>query len=189
MRPVLELTIPGDPVAQPRYAERVFVHGKRVIRQRFIPNVGTPDERGRKHDRHPIIAFKALVRQVATSLYTGPLLDTPIALELLFVFQRPSTSIRKTKPNPREPRAGKPDADNCIKAVKDALNGVVWVDDARVCREVAEKINGAAGERPFTLVRVFAMEELGPLAVSVPPLSDDGEAVLPSPPQKGLFGP
>lgn len=36
----------------------------------------------------------------------------------------------------------KPDADNIIKAVGDALNGVVWEDDSRIARVSVSKVYG-----------------------------------------------
>ena len=46
------------------------------------------------------------------------------------------------------------DLDNICKAVKDACNGVAWVDDARVYKLDAEMFDGA--ERPRVEVRVVA---------------------------------
>jgi len=52
---------------------------------------------------------------------------------------------------------GKPDVDNIVKAVKDALNGVVWTDDAQVVELAAEK---RYGERARVWVKVSEIEQL-----------------------------
>lgn len=44
----------------------------------------------------------------------------------------------------------KPDADNVVKAAKDAMNGVVWLDDAQV---FAVTITKGYGDTPRVLVR------------------------------------
>lgn len=41
--------------------------------------------------------------------------------------------VRATAPT------GKPDLDNCVKLIADALNGLVWQDDKQIVRLVAEK--------------------------------------------------
>jgi Holliday junction resolvase RusA-like endonuclease len=46
---------------------------------------------------------------------------------------------------------GKPDVDNLLKTV-DALNGVVWVDDAQV---VDVQVRKVFGEKPALVIRVF----------------------------------
>lgn len=33
----------------------------------------------------------------------------------------------------------KPDVDNCVKAVLDAMNGIVWIDDAQIVSLLARK--------------------------------------------------
>lgn len=38
---------------------------------------------------------------------------------------------------------GKPDVDNLVKLAKDALNGVLWVDDSQVVALTAHKVYGA----------------------------------------------
>lgn len=45
----------------------------------------------------------------------------------------------------------KPDADNCVKAVKDAFNGIVWLDDCQIVEVVARK---RYDEAPAVRVRV-----------------------------------
>lgn len=48
----------------------------------------------------------------------------------------------------------KPDIDNMVKLAADAMNGIVYVDDAQVCRLVAEK---KYGQRAEMWIRVLSM--------------------------------
>lgn len=66
------------------------------------------------------------------------------ALQLTLAFEVP---IPPSWPNWKRDAAArgeiaptiKPDADNFAKAVKDALNGIVWIDDAQVVEETIRK--------------------------------------------------
>lgn len=51
----------------------------------------------------------------------------------------------------------KPDADNVVKAAKDACNGIAWLDDAQV---YAATITKRYGETPRVLVHVFESDML-----------------------------
>lgn len=53
-----------------------------------------------------------------------------------------------------EPHTSRPDADNVVKIVLDALNGIVWRDDAQVVRITASKHYSAA---PGVMVAVKEM--------------------------------
>ena len=46
----------------------------------------------------------------------------------------------------------KPDLDNLIKAVLDALNGVAYEDDSKICRIIAGKIYGLDPAVPVTIM-------------------------------------
>ncbi|SCU95566.1 conserved hypothetical protein [Cupriavidus necator] len=48
----------------------------------------------------------------------------------------------------------KPDADNVLKAVKDGMNGVVWVDD---CQAVEYRISKKYGTSPGVYVEVMEL--------------------------------
>jgi len=59
-------------------------------------------------------------------------------VELIFVFRRPESTKKALKSQIDEFNAlivktSKPDVDNLTKAILDALNGIVWIDDAQVC--------------------------------------------------------
>ena len=49
----------------------------------------------------------------------------------------------------------KPDSDNLTKAAKDAMNGIVWLDDAQVVQTWTSKLYG---ETPRVLIEVEPME-------------------------------
>lgn len=52
----------------------------------------------------------------------------------------------------------KPDADNCVKSLCDAMNNIVWLDDAQVVRLSMTK---RYGDTPQVRVLVAAMEPQG----------------------------
>jgi len=49
----------------------------------------------------------------------------------------------------------KPDLDNLVKAAKDALNGIVYKDDAQVCEEISRK---EYGEVPKIRIEIAQLE-------------------------------
>jgi len=70
------------------------------------------------------------------------LLDGPLAVSMVFTFPRPRSHWRTGRnahllrdSAPARP-SGAPDLSKLIRATEDALNGVVWTDDARVVEYV-----------------------------------------------------
>lgn len=68
-----------------------------------------------------------------------------------FLLPRP---VSKKLPDDRSWYLSKPDLDNLVKAIKDALTGIVWKDDALVCRELTSKEYAAADENPGAAVMI-----------------------------------
>lgn len=95
---------------------------------------------------HPVVVFKSRVCIAARRAYQGTLLDGPLRVSMLFLLPRPKRLIWKMKPMPREWATCKPDFDNASKAIADALNGVLWLDDALLCDVVIRKMYAAGGE-------------------------------------------
>ena len=71
-----------------------------------------------------------------------PLIAGPVRVEVLIFVAIPSSKTKKFK---EAAAAGAlwptktPDLDNCLKAVSDALNGVVWIDDSQIVSVCAVK--------------------------------------------------
>jgi Holliday junction resolvase RusA-like endonuclease len=62
--------------------------------------------------------------------------DKPIVMELVFNFKSPKSHKRKGI----APNTARPDIDNLAKAVLDALNGVVYLDDCQIHKITISKI-------------------------------------------------
>lgn len=105
------LEIPGAPVAKGR---------PRMARQ---GTAYTPAKTRRYED---------VVRQLAAAA-RPPLFEGPVRVTVIATIEPPrSWSKRKTAAHLGRPHCQRPDADNLAKAVTDALNRIVWHDDAQI---------------------------------------------------------
>lgn len=90
-----------------------------------------------------------------------PPFDGPVLLELRMVFGVPASWSKAKR---AAAMAGEmvptriPDIDNCAKAICDALNAIVWVDDAQVTDIVARK---RFGENPHVEARITPLNKRG----------------------------
>ena len=106
------------------------------------PRVSSRGGYVRVYDPPKVKNFKNLLRSLAVHQYARPPLLGPLSVSLTF-YRPVQSSISKTE---RERRLSneskpvvKPDADNYIKATLDALNGILWHDDAQIVKIEAEK--------------------------------------------------
>ncbi|MNR93425.1 Endodeoxyribonuclease RusA [compost metagenome] len=121
---MIQFTILGEPVAQGR------------------PRASTAAGFVRMYDPKKSRDFKQYIRLAAADHAPDQLLEGP-----LYVMVTAYRSIPKSfsKKKAAEAEAGKilpitkPDADNYLKGIKDALKGVMWVDDSQVVDAYARK--------------------------------------------------
>ena len=116
----IEFIVPGKPVPMAR--PRVTMHGT------YTPSVCRE--------------YKKVVAMVAkNAMRTADLLlfdNTPLECRVRFVFPLP-----KSRKNPWA--TSRPDLDNLYKSVTDAMNGIVYKDDAQIVRATIEKAYEANG--------------------------------------------
>ena len=115
----LSFFVAGVPKAQPRV--KAFVRGGHA-------GVYTPDSAE---------AWKQEVRRQAVANAPESILTGPIRIQLDFFLPRPKTHLdRHGVPKPKSPvwHCKKPDLDNLIKAVTDAITDTqkVWLDDSQI---------------------------------------------------------
>lgn len=131
------------PVAQPRQRHRVISVGSRTMAANYTPT------------RDPVNAYKAAVKYAALAAYHDEPLAGPIRVEVVFVFERPAYLLKPRSPDDRVLRDKKPDVDNLVKSTFDALNKLLWLDDAQVCSLSVEKLFRARHEQPHVQVAVW----------------------------------
>lgn len=83
----------------------------------------------------------------------NPLIAGPIQAEIEFVIAPPK------RPKNKNFHVTKPDLDNLIKLVLDALNGIVWEDDSQIVHLCAKKRYAVLNERPFIELIVKDLSE------------------------------
>lgn len=109
--------VEGKPIAQPRHRMAMSKKGK--------PHAYTPSG--------AIQAWKAAVMLAAKPHRPLKPLEGPVELGLRFYFARPQRLLKKTSPTGRIPHIIKPDRNNLVKAVEDALTEVgIWKDDCQI---------------------------------------------------------
>ncbi len=84
--------------------------------------------------------FENAVRVMSRAQWKAKPLCGAITAILTFYLRPP---VRRVRSQP----TCKPDLDNLIKAVKDSVNGIVWLDDAQVTEMRAVKVYDWVGRR------------------------------------------
>ncbi len=144
------ILIPGKPVAKarPRFARR----GNFTVT--YKPDKETAEE-GK---------FILLTRAEMAKLgMSGPIpTGTPVKITCSFMFPIPASwSKKKREALKGELHTKKPDLDNLVKFVKDAMNRVAWEDDSQVC--VYGPCVKRWAEKPCTIIVIEALE---PIAIT-----------------------
>lgn len=124
---MIKFTIPITPVAKGR--PRLGRYG-----------VFTPDKT-RQYESE----LKALMRSKLTS---NALLAGPLYLSVRFILLKPKRPKHKSEP------IGKPDLDNFWKAIADAGNGILWLDDSQIVETYARKLFDVSGAGPRIEIEV-----------------------------------
>lgn len=84
--------------------------------------------------------------------------DTPVFMHVVSYFAIPKSTTKKQLNTIIENGyyyPHKPDGDNILKAIKDALNGIAYPDDAWVVSEHIDRMYAKPGENPRTEVTIY----------------------------------
>lgn len=138
--PVLDVFVPGQPAAQ---GSKRHVGGGRLVEQ-----------------SKAVAPWRTLVAWYAAQGYTGgaPAVG-PLAVRIEFVVRRPSGTPKRA---PTPAAVKRPDVDKQIRAVFDALSGVVWRDDSQAVDVHATKRIAERDEQPGARIRITATQAVPP---------------------------
>jgi len=102
---------------------------------------------GQKYLDASVIKYRKAIRNMAIlqmRKQKAEKIEGAVNMNIVYSFRRPK-SLNKKERNEIDsgktvPKTTKPDIDNLTKAILDALNGIVWKDDAQVTQINIQKI-------------------------------------------------
>lgn len=109
----------------------LFIEGRPIPKARARVTMG-----GHAYTPKRTKEYEGLVKREAAEVMDGsPPTDRPVTVTVCVVFGH------KTKTE-ADPHTSRPDLDNVVKSVTDALNGVVYLDDSQIVGIAATKSYG-----------------------------------------------
>ena len=102
---------------------------------------------GNKYLDPSVIKYRKAIRNMAITQMRNQKaerIEGAVNMNIVYAFRRPK-SLSKKERNEIDggktvPKTTKPDIDNLTKAILDALNGIVWKDDAQVTQINIQKV-------------------------------------------------
>jgi Holliday junction resolvase RusA-like endonuclease len=126
-----------------------------TMRGKGRPKFSTRNGRPRAYTDAKTVTAENWVKSCASDAMAGaPIMLDALALSMAITVEVPASWSKKKR---AQALAGaifptaKPDIDNTTKLVSDALNGVVWRDDAQVVRLAASKSYGEVAQTVLTV--------------------------------------
>lgn len=131
----LEIKIEGDPVPKAR---------ARIVRY------------GHAYTPRKTANWEKIVRLTAISAMNGrQMLTGPVQAKFWFYLPMPRNIPKKRRPTALPHH--RPDLDNLVKSVKDALNGVAYHDDGQIVKLSAQKTYGTPAGVRITIAPAFRL--------------------------------
>lgn len=103
-------------------------------------------------------SYELKVREAAALRLPAECITGPLRVSILFVLPRPDSRRRRKDPDGLIWHDRRPDCDNLVKAVTDALSRH-WLDDAQICDLRAAKCYAERNGLPRVVVRIQQLEE------------------------------
>lgn len=177
MKLALRFHVHGQP--QPRGSKTprpIMRNGRPVLNANGRPVVATRDDNPKSR---PWMADVANYAAEAAESAGLELIDGPVMLRTVFTFVRPKGHFRangRVKDKAPAFPTGKPDVDKLLRAIGDALTGVVIRDDSRIVRHESEKRYGprAGAEISVYLLPQTVIEGRRELIVTIADQEHDG---------------
>jgi Holliday junction resolvase RusA-like endonuclease len=129
-----------------------------VTRQFTITVPGKPSGKGRPRFTK-IGRTYTPAKTVATETLVGGCAFSQVEVEITAIFEVPPSWARRKQAEALSGGVlptGKPDLDNIAKLYTDALNGIMWADDATITRMTLSKHYGLI---PATIIHVRQIED------------------------------
>lgn len=104
--------------------------------------------------------WKATVKDFATRAHSGPPLEGPLRLCIVFRVLRPKGHFGAKGLRPSAPiyPTVKPDVTKLLRSTEDACTGVLWRDDAQVVEQTASKVYSDTTGADITITALLGME-------------------------------
>ena len=139
---LVDAWVPGDPKAQPR--PRAFARGNRI----------------RMYDPGTAAAWKARVVESLRPWKPEQQIDAPVLMVVEFYLPRPQRLLRVKDADDPISCGSKPDLDNLVKAVMDAMtDDGWWCDDSIVVALCASKMFHSKGGSPGARILLRQLSE------------------------------
>lgn len=143
LRPV-SFMVPGEPVGKGRHKTSTRVVGGKAFTRHYTPA--------------KTVSYEKHVALCATAAMGGrELIGGPVLIELKIIMP---IAVSWAKSKKAEALKGevlptkKPDSSNILKAIEDALNGVIWIDDVQAVKHFIDRKFGTV---PGVYVRVVPL--------------------------------
>jgi len=136
----IEIIVPGQPIQQGSM-------------QAFTDRAGHARMRHAKGDK--LIAYRNLIRAYANEK-TNTISEGVVCLAITFCFQRPKNHFTAKGAKSKHWTLAKttaPDLDKLIRAVGDALTGIVYRDDSQIVEIQAKKMYSEKPETRITILK------------------------------------
>lgn len=148
---MIEFDVYGTPA--PKGSNRAMMRGGRAV---FVPGGSKVNQQQLKSwDVNVREAVHGALSSIPAAEFGGPILvGVPVAVSIVFRVARPGGHWAKRgglKPSAPAHPAVKPDVDKLARATCDALNGVVFDDDARIVRLTVTKEYADPGREGATI--------------------------------------